>query len=106
VSALHDASPALDALVVAFFPRLGLGGIMQVLWEVGGGEMMKSIGHFVGQRVAYLVGLPDGSGSESANDFRLIIEVMLRGLLALLLTIRLVFFIDAFLLVLLLVKPL
>ena len=30
---------------------------MQLL-EVGGSPMMKSIGHFMGQRAAYLIGLP------------------------------------------------
>ena len=43
--------------------------------KVGGGEMMKSIGHFVGQRVAYLIGLPGGDGLGS-DDLRLSLEVL------------------------------
>jgi hypothetical protein len=35
-----------------FYPHIGIGGIMAAALYVGGDNMMKSVGHYVGQKVA------------------------------------------------------
>eukprot|EP00613_Pedinella_sp_CCMP2098_P068317 CAMPEP_0171975670 /NCGR_PEP_ID=MMETSP0993-20121228/238412_1 /TAXON_ID=483369 /ORGANISM="non described non described, Strain CCMP2098" /LENGTH=149 /DNA_ID=CAMNT_0012626985 /DNA_START=13 /DNA_END=458 /DNA_ORIENTATION=+ len=70
VDSLHQATAKLDHLVVTFYPLIGVGGIMAAVFDVGGAAMMKSIGHFVGQRVASIITLPGSAdcGAPAGND--------------------------------------